>query len=362
MKYELLFSIALHHEYFAEEGNADRPTPAVDQYFELVPTPETQARLQDYRLVLKKRPGRLQCYRPVNNDNMPLVTFSEAQFRFFLEIKQAGAFQFSDFSTSSEQIDIGDVLKGIVFPRYTNEGMAAPPELALETYEYEAKDQFRVPEENSDSTLNFFLKSTPLPGLGTSDFATQGIDGISISSYTEEMRRIAITGFGADTSRKPFWTTYPAIPAWASETFGLVDIVFSGASAAVDYLLRIAVSSSVWTYLLTSAEEITNPSDTLKILDGCDPDNPGKIAFSDISEADGTAFPIVEQLKAHRPGTFVYQASSTDEVSYKASIRKNICLQKTNVGTTDAILIADLPNPLPADQGISIIKIPSPQT
>lgn len=337
MKFKTLFSIGFTHEYFS--GGGDYLTPEMDKYLELVPSEKCLAFLKKYRLVLRKNPSKISCISTVIDtaSNYTFIPKRDLNFRFYLKIKDSNFLQFTDFTSLG--FDLNKIFQGIFFPHF--KGQNGGP-ISLDKYEHYQRDSFKISE---NPTVNdcFFIKGFPIPNLKKSNFT---IDGLTpkptITKYDTDQSKIIFNGKAHEG--KMFGLSYRAIPKWDSTIFGIVDITVKGENLNFDeeYKISFKAKESEWKYYViskTNALKIKQESDLIKFKE------PELLTDND---------PLYQRMRDSFPeaDTLFYKLSSTNKVKYHSKPKPQIKLM-----SGDETLVANLPNPTPANNGIEIINI-----
>lgn len=340
MKYKALFSITLSHSYFTE---GDSIVPEIAKYIDLTPTPFCLSQIKRYRLRLLKKPGVWSLHTPILEDNSTFIPKESLNFQFYLKVLHPDFFHFTYFSEAFLKRKFEN--HGI--PLYKSQEENS--QLSQDWYEHQVVDVFSIREERATND-SFFLKHQPTQVLTAQNALLNGLGTPSPDfTYDAVLNKISFdTTADSYTDGQPFLLQYEAIPKWTTQTFGLVEIGVNGVQLIFEkaYKYTFSRKRKKWNYLIISPHTIV-PNE-LVIENGSAGDN--AILFDEAQELlEGDHY---ARLKAAFPSAKIFRISSKGAIPFKKDIRKGIKLKKEG-----DLLIKDLPNPSPSNQGIEIINI-----
>lgn len=352
MDYQLLFSIRINHNYYRKGYGKD---------LVLFPDEQTETMIRNHRMILRKQENGVDLIVPTEGpaatDQLVLPFPSESKFRFFLKLarptflqftkldsariaqvmksREFYHFEFKDEQTIKAEGDEDDVVASILKPLRTDSLEVQGPNLSLE-------------DDPNQELEAFFLHGIPLSGLGVDAFVLDGLqpDTIEIDGYEEALKKILVQT-NAHAKGTPFTLSYRTIPTWASNTLGVVDIVDTSliddpaTSRGKVYTIQFQSKEDAWHYYVVA------PSDW---------------GSSEI-QLGSNQFPSIEP-----PSDDDVMASLMQRFPPSPSL-KHFCFDLQKRPYTDSpltglklladgqVIVKNLPNPSPSDQGKTILNL-----
>jgi hypothetical protein len=306
MKYVLLFSLEIVHDYYADQRCSD---------FLIIPTPDTQKLLKNVRCVLKSYSNRIEIWAPITDTGQPFVPLSaDARFTFHLQLLNP------DFALFTDTTEIGKM----VSPLYTNTG--ADPKLSLVSRQAKSTENLVV--SRPAAREQFILSGKPRPGLQSKDFVTEGLGAVSKpDAYDPDAKTITLNSTSGSMGTQ-FTVTYPVTPHLHRNVFADVEIDFQDTQMQnLDSEKNFKIifnSKQVWWkyYLITDSKPFTPAI----IEDIKDRDNLVKFRIN--NDEDDITKQLADQFpKEQFPNMRYFQFISDARIPCRQTIRKIIQLQ-----------------------------------
>ncbi len=338
MKYKTLFSIHIKHEYF---GGTSTFTPEINPYLGIEPTPDCLQLLKQYRLMRRQKPGKWLVLSPVRGaEEKTFLPKKELVFRFYLKGLNHYFFQFTDFGG----IPINRIIKGNELLHYQIDGN-------LKLYEHFALDTFKIIHNEKTRIKHFFLQNRPIGRLTNQDFEVIGLEGNApILTYDPVLQKIHFET-KKSMNEQVFQVKYRAMPKRIPQVIGFIDVGIDGSNIPFEanYPIVFQNKEETWQYYILGNSDFEGSELTIEN---------GRInrgATFEFEEAiEETSGNIHNRLKAAFPSSKIFKIASKSPIPYLKKVKTGLKLKKE-----DELLIENLPNPSPSNQGIEIINIQS---
>lgn len=338
MKYKTLFSIHIKHEYF---GGNSTFTPEINQYLGIEPTPNCLQLLKQYRLMQRQKPGKWLVLSPVRGaEEKTFLPKKNLVFRFYLKVLNNYFFQFTDF----EELSIAPIIKGNELLHYQTDG-------SLKRYEYFALDTFKIIHNEKTIIKDFFLQNRPIGGLTNQDFEVIGLEGNTPAlTYDSILQKIHFKT-KKSMSGQVFQVKYRAVPKQIPQVIGFIDVSISGNNPLFEanYPIGFQNKKETWQYYILGNSDFEGSK--LTIENGWEN---GDATFEFEEAIEQTNGKIHNHLKAVFPSSKIFKIASKSPIPYRKKVKTDLKLKKK-----EELLIKNLPNPSPSNQGIEIINIQS---
>lgn len=310
MRYATFLTIELKHAFYTNGKSVD---------FRLIPSPECEKILVSHKMRWREALSAWKVLTPLSDEtNQPTYPMdSGTQLRFYLQVADPAALRFTQFP---EGLDLSEALRGEVFVHYQN---TAGPLLTASVYHEVQHDTIQVSEPAAEE--DFRLKGYPISGLTKSQIQIEGYSpGYNILRYEPGEKKVWINTLEFSRGHE-LRMKYLAIPVWAKQAFGLVDITVQQSSLLRhSYLLALENRSAKWRYYVAANKLVAGIQDNADGLEELKFEKP-----VDIPEND----PIGIWLLRKFPDIPVLKLiESKIEVPFHESVSKDIRLLQQGNG------------------------------
>ena len=322
MRYATLLTIELTHAFYTHGKSAD---------FRLVPSPECARILAAHKMRWQELFSSWRGLTPLVGEK-PIEDESDAplypleagtQLRFFLQVVDPAVLQFTQFLKDPEtglpkELNMGEAFRGEVFVHYQNLQGA----LLTASTHYEVQgDAFQVSEPAAEEA--FRLKGHPVSGLIRSQIQIEGYSqGYNIARYDASEKKVWVNTLGFAPGQE-FRLLYRAVPDWAKQAFGLVDITISEPSdLRKTYQIALSSRRVKWKYYVVANTAVTG------IEDKTGDTNELKFNSTAPNPADDPVAKWLRQKLPEAPVLTLFE--STTEIPFGESMSKDLRITPLN--------------------------------